>query len=172
MLYRITAACMALALSQSAQALDENIYLHGTLVEEPCSLSMASSRQTVKLGNVIKNTLYLHQRTHSYPFAIVLEECDISLGAIVEIGFNGEADEQQPDLLAVSGTAKGIAIGLETAEGKPLALNKTIERYSLNDGQRVLAFAAYVSAPTSVIEQQGIVEGDFSASATFTLNYP
>ncbi|WP_337039479.1 fimbrial protein [Serratia marcescens] len=172
MFYRMVAVCMALGLSQSALALDENIYLHGTLVEEPCSLSMTSVRQTVKLGNVIKNTLYLHQRTHSYPFTLVLEECDISLGTIVEIGFNGVADELQPDRLAVSGTAKGIAIGLETAEGKPLILNKTIERYGLNDGRRVLAFAAYVSAPASVIENQGIVEGDFSASATFTLNYP
>jgi len=173
MLYRMIALIgVVVGLGQSVQAEPGDIFLHGELVEEPCSISMASARQTVKLGSVIKNTLYLHQRTQSYPFSIVLDECDVSLGNLVEVIFNGAADELQPAMAAVSGTAQGIAIGLETREGKPLALNKTIDRYTLNDGRRVLAFSAYVSAATSVIENQGIVEGDFSANVTFTLNYP
>lgn len=173
MFYRMIALIgVVVGLSQSVQAEPGDIFMHGELVEEPCSISMASVRQTVKLGSVIKNTLYLHQRTQSYPFSIVLEECDISLGNLVEVIFNGAADELQPTMAVVSGTAKGIAIGLETREGKPLALNKAVERYSLNDGRRVLNFSAYVSVPESIIEQQGIVEGDFSAAITFTLNYP
>lgn len=173
MLYRM-AFCiwMLVGVSQVSWGQDHNISLHGALVEEPCTLSMASVKQTVNLGNVIKNTLYLHQRTHGYGFSIALEECDLSLGNSVEIGFNGVEDIQQPGLLAVNGLAKGIAIGLETAEGKPLEINKTVKAYSLNDGNSSFKFAAYVSASDAAIEHQGVIEGDFTAHVAFTLYYP
>ncbi|MNC17356.1 Major MR/P fimbria protein precursor [compost metagenome] len=163
---------LLLGVGRTPAAQDYNISLHGELVEEPCTLSMASINQTVKLGNVVKNTLYLHQRTHSYGFSIALEDCDISMGNSVEIGFNGVEDLQQPGLLAVNGIAKGIAIGLETEKGKPLEINKTIESYLLHDGTRSLNFGAYVSASETAIEHQGIVEGDFTANVAFTLYYP
>ncbi|WP_447888361.1 fimbrial protein [Serratia fonticola] len=173
MLYRMIFCVWMLGGGNSVSwAQDHNMYLHGELVEEPCTLSMASVKQTVKLGNVIKNTLYLHQRTHSYGFSIVLEECDISLGNSVEIGFRGIEDLQQPGLLAVNGMAEGIAIGLETEDGKPLEINKTVKSYLLHDGNRTLKFAAYVSASEAAIEHQGIVEGDFTANVAFTLYYP
>lgn len=173
MRYRIMlVACLFLVVSPASSVQDYNMSLHGELVEEPCTLSMASVNQTVKLGNVIKSTLYLHQRTHSYGFSIVLEDCDISLGSSVEIAFNGVEDLQQPGLLAVNGGAEGIAIGLETEKGKPLEINKTVKSYLLTDGNRTLKFAAYVSASDMVIEHQGIVEGDFTANVAFTLFYP
>lgn len=173
MCYRVMfIVCLLLGVNLAPLAQDYNIFLHGELVEEPCTLSMASVKQTVKLGNVIKNTLYLHQRTHSYGFSIVLEDCDISLGNSVEIGFNGVEDLQQPGLLAVNGMAEGIAIGLETEKGKPLEINKTVKSYLLTDGDRTLKFAAYVSASEAAIERQGVVEGDFTANVAFTLYYP
>jgi len=172
MLFRIIIACIFISVSHSVEASDENIYLHGILVEEPCSVSLHSSDQTVRLGNIIKNMLYLHKRTQSFPFSIILEECDTTIGSLVEITFNGEPDEAQPNMLAVEGTAKGISIGLENFSGTPIILNKTIERYTLNEGQMVLRFFAYVSAANSVIEKKEIVEGNFTASMTFALNYP
>lgn len=173
MLYRVVFCfCMLIGLNRTSLAQDYNVSLHGELVEEPCTLSMASVKQTVKLGNVIKSTLYLHQRTHNYGFSIVLEECDISLGNTVEISFNGAEDLQQPGFLAVTGVAEGIAIGLETAEGKPLEINKTIKSYLLTDGSRTLKFSAYVSASELAIEKHMIVEGEFTANVAFTLHYP
>ncbi|HBE9181233.1 TPA: fimbrial protein [Serratia fonticola] len=173
MYYRVVLIfCLLLGVGRTPAAQDYNISLHGELVEEPCTLSMASINQTVKLGNVVKNTLYLHQRTHSYGFSIALEDCDISMGNSVEIGFNGVEDLQQPGLLAVNGIAKGIAIGLETEKGKPLEINKTIKSYLLHDGTRTLNFSAYVSASEAAIEHQGVVEGDFTANVAFTLYYP
>lgn len=173
MLYRmIFCVWVLVGINRVSWSQDHNMYIHGELVEEPCTLSMVSAKQTVKLGNVIKNTLYLHPRTHGYSFSIVLEECDISLGSSVEIGFNGVEDLQQPGLLAVNGLAGGIAIGLETAEGKPLEINRTVKTYLLTDGNRTLRFAAYVSASKWAIEQQRITEGDFTANVAFTLSYP
>jgi type 1 fimbria pilin len=173
MYYRVMLIlCLLLGVNRAPSAQDYNISLHGELVEEPCTLSMASVNQTVKLGNVIKSTLYLHQRTHSYGFSIVLEDCDISLGNNVEIGFNGIEDLQQPGLLAVNGMAEGIAIGLETEQGKPLEINKTVKSYLLHDGSRTLKFAAYVSASEAAIERQGIIDGDFTTNVAFTLYYP
>lgn len=162
----------ALSYSSFSAALNGDINLYGDLVEEPCSLSMSSSPQTVKFGNVIKNTLYLHQRTVSYPFSITLEECDISLGNLVEVSFNGAEDKLLHGLIATTGTAKGIAIGLETASGKPIEINKTIKTYELHDGLQKLKFSAYIKSPDSVIENESIIEGDFSANVSFTLNYP
>jgi type 1 fimbria pilin len=61
---------------------------------------------------------------------------------------------------------------LETEDGKPLEINKTVKSYLLTDGNRTLKFAAYVSASEVAIEHQGIVEGDFTANVAFTLVYP
>ncbi|EKT57784.1 fimbrial protein [Providencia rettgeri] len=163
-----------LAVIQNCLASNTNgdIFMHGILVEEPCSLNINSTNQTVNLGNVIKNTLYLHPRTHNYPFSIILEECDLSLGNSVEMSFSGTADLLQPDLLAINGTAQGFAIGLETETGTPIHINKTINIYQLSPDKTTINFSVYLQAPQSIREKEEIIEGNFSATVNFTLNYP
>ena len=158
--------------SSTVFSLNGSIIIQGDLVDEPCSLQTGSELQTVKLGNIIKNTLYLHKRTVNYPFYITLETCDISDKHQVEVSFNGEEDILQPGLLATAGTAKGIAIGIKTEEGNKAEINRTITKYELEGENQTLTFYAYISASDAVIEQKSITEGDFSAYVSFMLSYP
>ncbi|MCX2958763.1 MAG: type 1 fimbrial protein, partial [Serratia symbiotica] len=89
----------------------------------------------------------------------------------VEITFDGEEDPQQPGLLAISGSAQGVAIGLETQQGEALSLNRDVARFNLLPGDTRLSLQAYLQADKGSIEQRSIKEGTFSAITTFTLNY-
>ncbi len=114
---------------------------------------------------------YSHPRSNVKKFDILLEQCDLSLGKTVELSFSGEEDKTQPGLLAISGEAKGIAIGLETEQGEPLDINRGKARFVLQSGNTLLSLQAYLQAAKENIEQQSVQEGQFSAIATFNLNY-
>ncbi|MFW0928306.1 MULTISPECIES: fimbrial protein [unclassified Providencia] len=149
-----------------------DLYIHGEVVSEPCVLNLNSRNQTIEIGNVIKKTLYLHTRTIGYPFTIQLEECDTSLGNDVEISFIGDGDLILPELLAINGTAKGIAIGIETIDGEHIKINKSILRKKITNGKNIITINAYIQAYTAAIENNQIIDGDFTANLNLLINYP
>ncbi|MEQ4896856.1 fimbrial protein [Proteus vulgaris] len=149
-----------------------DLYMHGEIVAEPCVLNLNSKYQIIDIGNVIKKTLYLHTRTIGYPFTIKLEECDTSLGNEVEISFLGDGDLMLPELLAINGTAKGIALGIETIDGENIKINKSILRKKLTDGQNIITINAYIQAYTTAIENNEIIDGNFTANLNLLINYP
>lgn len=74
--------------------------------------------------------------------------------------FSGTADSELPDLLALdSGTARGVAIGLEQADGTALALNTPLPAYQLMAGDNTLTFAGYVQGKPSALQGHSIVRG-------------
>ncbi|VDY32792.1 Fimbrial adapter papK precursor [Morganella morganii] len=75
-------------------------------------------------------------------------------------------------LVPDNGTLPGLAIGIETPEGKLLALNKTSPAYTLSDGTTTLNFQGYVQAEPDAIRDKTLVTGDLSATATFEITYP
>nr|WP_261231636.1 fimbrial protein [Serratia entomophila] len=147
--------------------------LHGALVAEPCSLHPGDEAVMLDFGTVIDKYLYLNGRTHGKAFVLRLQDCDISLGNAVQISFSGTESLGLPGLLAVDGAsqASGVAIGLETAEGKPLPLNKTSAAFQLTNGNSTLQLQAYVQADPEAIANKSIGRGAFSAVTTFTLFY-
>ncbi|OKB66623.1 exotoxin [Serratia marcescens] len=174
---RITGAVMTTVLitglAGQAQAKDNNLHFDGTLVADPCVLDPKTTDIRLDFGTVVDKYLYLNTRTHSQPFVINLIECDTSLGDTVIMTFKGAESKELPGLLALtSGPAAGIAIGMELDDGHPLPFNKPTPGFALRDGETQLRLRGYVQGEPSALQSHRIGRGEFTAVATFELNYP
>nr|WP_261262425.1 fimbrial protein [Serratia fonticola] len=151
----------------------ENVRLHGALVAEPCRILSGEENLRLEFGTVIDKYLYLNQRTRGQLLELYLADCDLSLGNTVRITFNGTENLHLPGLLAIDANsqATGIAIGLETLEGKALPINQSGPKYSLVTESNVITLKAYVQGEPEALENNTIGLGTFSAVATFNLEY-
>ncbi|WP_447889711.1 fimbrial protein [Serratia fonticola] len=157
----------------TVQAAGENVRLYGALVAEPCVIPPGEEDITLDFGTVIDKYLYLNTRTLGQSFSLHLAECDVSLGKMVKVTFLGKENMALPGLLAIDNVsqATGIAIGLETAEARPVLINQANGKYPLQDGDNRIALKAYVQGEPVAIRNQSIGRGPFSATATFSLEY-
>lgn len=159
-------------LSQNeASAVTDNLQFSGNLVAEPCVLDPTTENIELDFGTIIDKYLYINKRVHSQPFTVRLLECDLSLGKTVSLTFSGTADSELTDMLAVTGAASGIAIGLETTNGVALPFNKATPVMVLTAGTTELVFNGYVQGKPTAIQNHSIVRGAFNALANFTLAY-
>lgn len=158
--------------SFTAQGAD-NLNFHGALVAEPCVIPPGKENLQLEFGTVVDKYLYLNQRTQGQRFELHLADCDLSLGASVKVTFSGDENRSLPGLLALAtgSQASGIAIGMETAEGDAIALNKTGPKNLLIKDDNVVVFKAYVQGEPEAIANKTIARGPFSAVATFNLEY-
>ncbi len=117
---------------------------------ELCVILPGDEDIQLDFGTVIDKYLYLNTRTLGQSFEIHLVECDLTLGKTVRVTFTGTENSALPGLLAIDGSseAMGIAIGLETAQAKPLPLNKASGKYTLQAGSNIIALKAYVARGT------------------------
>ncbi len=154
-------------------AADENMRFHGALVAEPCVILPGEERIQLDFGTIVDKYLYLNTRTHSQIFTLHLAECDLSLGNTVSVTFSGSENANLPGLLALDGgsSASGIAIGLENRDGTALPLNSASDKYRLAAGSNQIALQAYVQGEPEAIRNKTIGRGEFSATATFSLEY-
>lgn len=152
---------------------ENNVYLHGALVAEPCVIPPGEEDIALDFGTIIDKYLYLNTRTPGQSFSIHLTECGLSLGKTVNVTFLGAENTALPGLLAIDGgsQATGIAIGLETQQVKPVPINQPTDNYLLQEGENRIALKAYVRGEPEAIKNQSIERGPFSATATFRLEY-
>ncbi len=164
---------MVVPLPTLAAGDNNNVYLHGALVAEPCVIPPGDEEITLDFGTIIDKYLYLNTRTLGQAFEIHLEECDLTLGKTVSVTFTGTENSALPGLLALDGgsAATGIAIGLETPSAQPLPLNQASDKSLLQPGSNIIALKAYVQGEPLAIANKTIVRGPFSAVATFNLEY-
>ena len=169
----LTALCMTLTV-KSGTSRAETMRLYGALVAEPCTLAPGDENIVLEFGTVIEKYLYLNQRTHGKAFQLHLTGCDVQSGSGVSLTFSGPPNTALPGLLALDGSSQagGIAIGMETPEGKALPFNKAGPLYPLVPGDNVLMLQAYVQGEPEALANEGIRRGAFSAVATFNLAYP
>lgn len=147
----------------------DNLRFRGALVAEPCTLRAADENITVDFGSIVDKYLYLNSRTLGEPLVLHLDDCDISLGNMVKLTFSGTESTKLHGLLAISG--QGIAIGIETPQGDRVALNTGRYNQGLIAGNNTINLRAYVQGEPEAITQKSIIPGDFTASATFLLEY-
>lgn len=164
---------LLLACTTQAPAAADNVHFSGTLVAEPCTLPDADTDIRLDFGTVVTKYLYQYQRTKSQPFAIHLQECDPAIMKTVSVTFRGTADTELPDLLATdaSGTAKGVAVGIERQDGTLLPVNKASPEMSLVSGSTTLNFKAFVQIQPGALAKRSLTEGSFTAISTFILGY-
>lgn len=151
----------------------ENVWLYGALVAQPCTLKPGDENIRLELSAVIDKYLYTHRRTEGTPFNLTLQDCELSQVNTVRITFRGAESLELPGLLTpdIGSEADGIALGIETAEGKPVALNKPGQGFSLVNGENSLALQVYIQGEPTAVVQKRIRLGAFSAFATFSLEY-
>lgn len=167
----MTVLCSGLLMCSAAYSAD--VEVKGQLVFEPCTLSPASEKISLPFGTIVKNYFYTADRTPPEPFTIELTNCDTGIGKEAFVTFRGAESNALPGLLLPdNGTLPGLAIGIETPEGKLLPLNKTSPVYALSDGTTTLRFQGYVQAEPDAIRDKTLVTGALSATATFEITYP
>ncbi|ELQ6169040.1 fimbrial protein [Cronobacter dublinensis] len=151
----------------------DNVHFSGTLVAEPCTLPDADKDVRLDFTAIETKFLYQYQRTKSQPFFIHLEECDPTISKSVSITFQGAADTELTDLIAIdaSSTAKGVAIGIEREDGTLLPINKASQEMQLLSGETTLSFKAFVQVQPTVLANKSLNEGTFNAISTFILGY-
>ena len=174
-MYRlITAAMVGVALTYAATAagMENNLVLDGSLVSEPCTLDPNTTELAVDFKNIVDKDLYSHTRTVGQDFEIDLVDCDPSLGQSVAITFKGQENSSLKGLLETTDGAKGIGIGIETADGNVVAVNKTELTYAIAGKKVPLYFKGFVQGEPDAITNRQIVLGPFSTMATFELSYP
>lgn len=161
-----------LLLSHQAHS-EVNMRFHGALVAEPCVIPPGEENIALDFGTVRDKYLYLNQRTNSKAFVINLTQCDLSLGNVVTFAFRGIENPHLTGMLAlaVGSQASGVAIGMETSEGKFLPLNISGEAYPLVAGSNAITIHAYLQGEPEAIANESIERGPFSAVATFNLEY-
>lgn len=172
---------VALLLAQALMAVplpilaagENNVYLHGALVAEPCVIPPGDEEITLDFGTIIDKYLYLNTRTLGQAFEIHLEECDLTLGKTVSVNFTGTESSALPGLLALDGSSEttGTAIGLETPSAQPLPINQASDKLLLQAGSNSIVLKAYVQGEPDALREQRIERGPFSAVATFNLDY-
>ncbi len=169
---RAFAATMLFIVNETCHA-DHNLWLHGALVSEPCIISPGDEAVTLDFGNIVDKYIYHNRRTLGQNFSISLKECDLSVGGIVTITFQGNESLKLPGLIEIdaSSMANGIAVGLETSDAKPLPLNQESPKILLQPGSNIITLRAYVEGEPDAIANQHIEYGSFTATVTFTLNY-
>lgn len=147
----------------------------GTLVDEPCTVAPGDTDIQLDFGTIVDKYLYTNIRTNSQPFTIHLQDCNIDNWGgtgTVSARFEGAESAALPGYLAFSDPTMGAAIGIEEADGTFLGLNKNSEPQQLADGSVALTYKAFIQGEPEVLKNESLTLGDFSATATFFLEYP
>lgn len=162
-----------LLLGSFAQAAD-NLEFSGALVEAACNLHLGDEDIELNFNSVIDRYLYRYGMTPARPFELRLDDCDDSVLSRVTLSFSGTESTELPGLLAFDATsmARGVAVGLQTGSGQPLAINDSNGlRMALTTGDMVIPLQAYLKIEPTALSNQSIELGDFKATAFFALDY-
>lgn len=159
--------------SQAAGQGAGTVTFTGTVIDAPCSIAPESADQTIDLGQIALSTLSNGAEADDgagsstpVPFSIQLVDC--TLGAIKTATTTFTGNIANPGMLAVSGTAKGISVGLNNADGSVLPVGTASKPFTLAAGSNTLDFSAYVKGNGSLDMP---VAGDFTSVATFEMAY-
>lgn len=192
--YRVKLAGLILILSMlpaGATSIDNGkvdgahgtLHVRGALTESACRLDMASSRQTVDLGEISTRWL-LHMGDRGTPvkIAIRLRDC-LPSGAHHRDGRTGNvlwdpeqpaatfeflapADDDNPELIAVRGGVSGLALRLTDSAHRDVRLGSRGAPLLLTPGQNELIY--YVVPERT---RSPLLAGAFQAQVNFRLNY-
>lgn len=158
------------------------LYVHGTLTQNTCRLSMDSAYQAINLGNISTADLKkVGDRGRSVEFNIELLDCMQTVSALrnyhtgaetwstmqpaVKMSFLSPTLYANPNLIQVVG-AKGFGLELSSTSGKVLPIGQQTAPRLLNINSNVLTYAITPVRVSSALEP-----GQFHAVVTFELVY-
>ncbi|MEZ2604126.1 fimbrial protein [Kluyvera intermedia] len=147
----------------------------GALIDEPCVVAPDDTSIKLDFHTIVETYLYFNERTSSQFFTIHLQNCSIKdwpgEGTVI-VHFEGSENTALPGYLATANEESGIAIGIENEGGVFLGLGKDSAPIKLDNGDVALTFGAFIKAEPEAVQNKTIALGDFSATATFFLDFP
>lgn len=167
-----------LILPMMAYSAASDVDFQGTLVAEPCTVATGGDGENVVVdfGTIPDKNFYFYSPPRTWPqsFDILLKDCDLSLGSQVKLTFTGPEDGEQTGRLAVSSGdgVSHVAVGIQDADDRDVAINRQTPSYQLNTGTTVLRFKSYIQASDAGVKNHSIGNGHFEAVTTFVLEYP
>ncbi len=126
-----------------------NLHVFGTIVGESCNVDTQSVEQTVDMGEYSADDFPVPgSTTNPKKFDISLKGCTAAI-TDTQVWFTGQADRDNPSLLALSDTGKGhlstmaTGLGVELLDSAltPIDINNTESaHYPLAPGENLLTF--------------------------------
>lgn len=162
------ASGLALGTANAADSGHGTITFKGSIIDAPCSITSETANQTVDLNEVSNVALKNGGTSNPNPFVIKLEQCDVSTLKTVKTTFSGAASAGNPDLLGITGTAKGASIAITDGSGTVIKLGQPSTAQNLVEGNNTLSFSAYLQGDGG---SAAIVPGSFQSVADFRLDY-
>lgn len=144
------------------------VTFNGSIIDSPCSITPDTIDQTVNLGQVSNVALKDGGKSKPKNFQIKLENCDTTTLKTVTTKFTGATSTGNPDLLGITGTARGASIAITNGSGDVLKLGESGKPQTIQDGNNSLAFSAYLQGDGA---SATIIPGEFQSIANFSLAY-
>ncbi|MFC0228827.1 fimbrial protein [Serratia aquatilis] len=169
--------CSSISIAKAAPG--GEVKFEGSITDTPCSIDPDSEKQTVKLGAVSKPGLVKGINGPERKFSIKLLNCTLDASGVpnkVSVTFTGPQGGMpgaglSDGLLGITGVAKGASIKLIDYSNAVVTLGQKTSLQTLTNGNgNVLEFTAYLTPNPGVTEAQ-IVEGAFTSTANFIMNY-
>lgn len=145
------------------------VRLGGSILETPCAIAMDSLDQTIELGTVPLATLKQWGEGPRHPFVIRVIDCrlDSSSGVMPSSQFSMTFDgASEPDGFSTFGTAKGVALRLDDAQGDVVSPGMPLLAGMLDVGDRQLEYGLRV-----VSNHSKYTPGSFQSIIRFKLDY-
>lgn len=149
------------------------IKFNGSIIDAPCSITPETSNQEVYMGQISSMRLKDGGKSVPVDFQIDLENCDTETLKSVKATFTGAPSAGNPDLLGVTGSARGASIALTDGSGTLVKLGEATAKQTIMDGSNTLAFSAYLQGDVDSGTGKGveIVPGEFSSIVNYALTY-
>ncbi|WP_187432817.1 fimbrial protein [Pseudomonas synxantha] len=147
------------------------VAVFGAVTTGACSVSISNTDKIVLMGTVKSNQFMgVGSDSQAVPFSIQLDDCNSNVSESVGIIFSGIANEEDLQVLAITGgadAAQGVGLALFDADNQLLAVNADpIEYASLSKGVNTLSFFAKYR-----LVEQFVHPGVANATVDFTLVY-
>lgn len=171
----VLALAVSSAMAMTAQAANQGggkINFNGEVIDAACSIDANSLKQTVELGSVAKVQLAKGGKSTPVDFTIQLHNCDITDKPTTKVTFKGVAGTAATGLdkaFGVSGPASGaMGVVVTDAGGNVIAPGVASSAFTLNEGDNILNFKAYMMGATTA---DTVAPGAFTATADFLMDY-
>lgn len=145
-----------------------NLYIHGRVTEVSCEVSDKTENVDVFMGDLsVGSFRKLGDVSPQKKFQINLEDCSDSISH-AELTFQGDADNDNPNLLKLSSesTADGVGVEILNISGQPIELNHPVPGIIVKPGSNVLEFFLRYKSTKNVV-----LPGEANAVMYFDINY-
>ncbi len=174
----------ALFLSASVQAATAypagQIVFSGRIIPSTCTVSVdrgvavsgeagRAAGNSVNIGSPLVSELRLRGESPAAPFTLVLTGCPSSSGQEMKLTLEGDSHGSNDKLFKHSGSAKGVALRLESEDNSVIAPNQTYQKSHHADARGIFSIPmkAYI-VPVGV---EPLTAGSITATASVRLSY-